>query len=271
MGEGFADPGGPAEKSPAGSLFDQPLLEVEKGFHIALDASVSYGWISGYVQTPRGGAPSSTSDKRPTFEELGIDAATVFNITLSASLDSHHLYGAAHLLYLNGGNTLQENLVFHGTQYPAGTRVDADITLNWYEIGYKYNIHFAKQGNLSLAPIFAVALWDFSAQLESAGIKDDRSYMKPTPRVGLEFNWAPLNKFLVTAKAVGSIPIQHLPGIYTLGLTGEYMLVIKDRFRISLGLGIGYEWMRFEDSQQVPNRISANIGPSGILGVEIKY
>ena len=271
MGEGFADPSGPIEKRPPGSLFDRPLLEVEKGFHIVLDTSVSYGWISGYVQTPRGGAPSSTSEKRPTLKELGIDAATVFNISLSASLDSHLLYGAAHLLDLNGENTLQENLVFHGKQYPAGTRVEADVTLNWYEIGYQYNIHFAKQGNLSIAPTVAVALWDFSAQLQSDGIKDDRSYMKATPRVGLEFKWAPLKKFLVTGKAVGSLPIQHLPGIYTLGLTGKYMLVNKDRFRILLGLGIGYDWMRFEDSQQVPNRISANIGPLGVLGVEIEY
>jgi hypothetical protein len=275
MGKGlivYAESNTPAENRVPKSLLGLPLFEVEKKFHLGFDASGSYGPMSGYLQTPAGGAPSSTSNKRPKFEELGIDTATMINLSLSVGRDPHSIYGAGHLVDLSGENTLDEALIFHGKGYPAGTRVKADVKLNWYEIGYQYNIHFGKERiNFSIAPTIAVALWDFNTELESNGEKNSRSYMKGTPRIGLELEWYPMNCFTISGKAIGSIPLENLPHIYTVSLTGKYNILNKDRVKILLVTGVEYNHIDYKDSQTKSNHIRADMGPLGIVGAEIRF
>jgi hypothetical protein len=262
----------PGENKAPMSLLGWTYVKAEKGFHLVFDASGSYGPISGYIQTPLGGAPSSTSDKRPKFDELGIDMMTMVNLSLSAGLDSHHIYGSAHLVDLSGKSTLDEELIFHGRGYPAGTRVKSDVNLNWYEIGYQYNIHFGKERmNLRMAPTVAFALWDFRTELESNGGKNSRSYIKGTPRLGLDFEWFPAKRFSISGKAIGSLPFNNMPHIYTVGLVGKYNLMDINRFKISLFMGVEYNWVDFKDNQTEPNHVKANMGPLGLIGAEIKF
>jgi hypothetical protein len=262
----------PMENKASKSLLGLPLFEIEKKFHLNLDASGSFGPISGYLQTPAGGAPSSTSNKRPKFDELGIDTATIVNLSLSANRDPHSIYGAGHLVDLSGGNTLDEALIFHGRQYPPGTRVRTDVKLNWYEIGYQYHIHFGKEReNLNVAPTIAFALWDFSTELESHGEKNSRGYTKATPRIGLDLEWYPMNWLTVSGKAIGSIPLENLPHIYTVSLTGKYSILNKDRLKIMLFAGVEYNHIDYKDSQIKSNHIRADMGPMGIVGAEIKF
>jgi hypothetical protein len=247
-------------------------LDVEKDFQLAFNASGLYGLVSGYTQTPLGGAASSTSDKRPKFDELGINTMTMVNLSLLGGLNSHYVYSAAHLVDLSGESSLDEKLIFHGKEYLAGTKVKADVKLNWYDIGYQYNIHFGKERvNFSVSPTVAFALWDFSTELESETEKNSRSYIKGTPRVGLEFEWLPWKRFSVFGKAIGSLPLKNIPHIYTVGLTGKYILLSKDRLKILLFMGVEYNQIDFKDSQTEPNHIKANMGPLGLVGGELKY
>ena len=268
----YAEPDTPEENKAPMVLLGWTHLETEKGFHLAFDASGSYGPISGYTQAPLGGAPSSTSDKRPKFDELGINTMTMVNLSLSGGMDSHYVYGAAHLVDLSGENTLDEKLTFHGKQYPAGTRVKSDVNLSWYEMGYQYNIHFGKERmNLNIAPTVAFALWDFSTELESNGGRNSRSYIKGTPRIGLEFEWSPVNRFSLCGKAIGSLPFNNIPHIYTVGLTGRYDIANINRLKILLFMGVEYNHIDFKDSQTEANHIKANMGPLGLIGTELKF
>jgi hypothetical protein len=268
----YAESNNPTENNPSKTLLGLPLFEVEKKFHLDFDASGSFGPISGYLQTPAGGVPSSTSNKRPTFEELGIHMATMVNLSLSASRDPHSIYVAGHLVDVSGEDTLDETLIFHGKEYPAGTRVKADVKLNWYEIGYQYHIHFGKERvNLDVAPTIAFALWDFSTEVESNGEKNSRGYVQGTPRIGLELEWYPMNSLTVCGKAIGSIPIENLPQIYTASLIGKYSILNKDRLKVLLFMGIEYDGIYYKDSQTKSNHIKADIGPLGIVGAEIKF
>jgi hypothetical protein len=257
---------------PTTSFLGSTRLEGQKGFYLDFEASGSYGPISGYMQTPLGGMPGSTSDKRPKFDELGIDRMMMVNLSLSGGMGSHQVYVAAHLVNLSGEATLDQALIFHGEEYPAGTEVKANTRLNWYEIGYQYNIHFGKErASLSIAPIAALALWDFSVELKANDEKNSRSYMKGTPRVGLEFEWLPVKPFSVSGKAIASLPFDNMPHIYTLGLTGKYSFVDKDRLKISLFAGVEYDQVDFKDNQTEPNHVKANMGPLGLVGMEIKF
>jgi hypothetical protein len=268
----YAGPDTPGEDKPRISLLGWTDLEAEKGFHVAFDASGSYGPISGYMQTPLGGAPSSTSAKRPKFDELGIDMMTMVNLSLSAGKDSHYIYGSAHLVDLSGESTLDQELIFHGRGYPAGARVKSDVSLNWYEIGYQYNIHFGKERmSFCMAPTVAFALWDFNAELKSNNGKNSRSYIKGTPRLGLGFEWFPAKRLSVSGKAVGSLPFNSMLHIYTVGLVGKYNLMEVNRLKISLFMGVEYNWIDFKDDQTEPNHVKANMGPLGLIGAEIKF
>lgn len=247
-------------------------IKSEKGFRLVFDISVSYGPISGYMQTPLGGAPSSTSDKRPKFKELDIDMATTANISFSTGINSHYIYGAVHLLDLSGERNLDETLIFHGKEYPAGARIKSDVKLNWSEIGYQYNISLIKkQFILNIAPTVEFVLLDFSGELESKGEKNDRSYSKGTPRIGFEFEWLPVNRFSVSGKVIGALPINNLPDIYTVNFSAKYAIMNKDRLKVLLELGIEYNYIDYKDSQTMPNHIKASIGPSGLFGVKIKF
>ena len=125
--------------------------------------------------------------------------------------------------------------------------------------------------NLSIAPTAAFALWDFSTELESNGGKNSRSYIKGTPRFGLEFEWFPVKRFSVSGKAIGSLPFNNIPHINTVGLTGKYYLIDKDRLKISLFMGVEYDQIDFKDSQTEPNHVKANMGPLGLAGAEIRF
>lgn len=253
-------------------LLGWTYLEAEKRFHLVFDASGSYGSISGYTQTPLGGVPSSTSDKRLKFDELGIDTMTMVNLSLSGGVGPHSIYGAAHLVDVSGKDTLDEKLIFHGGEYPAGMRVKSDINLSWYEIGYQYNIYFGReQMKFSIAPTVAFALWDFKVELESNGAKNSRSYIQWTPRVGPEFAWSPVKRFSISGKAIASLPFNNLPHIYAVRLTGKYNFMNIDRLKILLFMGVEYDQIDSEDSQTEPNHVKANMGPLGLFGAEIKF
>src|SRR5262245_23130873 len=44
----------------------------------AAEGGVLYGSVDGYLQTPNGGGPGTTSPHRPTLHELGIDDAVLY-------------------------------------------------------------------------------------------------------------------------------------------------------------------------------------------------
>lgn len=173
---------------------------------------------------------------------------------------------------LSGEKTLNEELIFHGRGYPVGMRVKSDVNLSWYDIGYQYNIRFGKERtNLRMAPTVAFTLWDFNAELESNSGRNSRSYIKGTPRLGLEFEWFPVKRFSVSGKAIGSLPFNNMPHIYTVGLVGKYNVMDINRFKMSLFMGVEYNWVDFKDNQTERNHVKANMGPLGLVGAEITF
>jgi len=126
----------------------------ERGFSAALEGSGAYGPVDGYVQTPAGGAPGTTSGKRPTFQELGIDDFVSAEGSLNLGWRAHGLYAGGRLLRLDGDSTLNSGLVSQGTTFPAGTSVKSRVQLDSYRFGYQYRAAWANEGGtlLGLSP-----------------------------------------------------------------------------------------------------------------------
>src|SRR6266571_3550066 len=60
--------------------------------HFSLEGMWLYGPVSGYMQTPSGGKTGTTSSKRPTLKELGIDNASVFDAELTGEIGNQGFY-----------------------------------------------------------------------------------------------------------------------------------------------------------------------------------
>src|SRR5262245_28907593 len=110
------------------------------GFRFTLDGAWLWGPANGQLQTPSGGEPGSTSKERPTLEELGIETASVFDVSATAGWGPHELYIGGQWICLSGSATLDQTLISQGMTFPAGTSVDSSVQFDWYRFGYRYRI-----------------------------------------------------------------------------------------------------------------------------------
>ena len=62
-------------------LVAQARAQQEKpaDWRFSIEPSYLYGNIQGYVQTPSGGEPGTTSGRRPKLDEIGISSASVYD------------------------------------------------------------------------------------------------------------------------------------------------------------------------------------------------
>jgi hypothetical protein len=245
----------------------------EKNLWIAPEGSFRYGAVHGFVQTPRGGSPGTTNNKRPTLKEMDIKYAAMGDVSLTAGLRNHAIYSGARLVQLKGENVLDSTLISHGMTFPAGSSVKGNVQLNWYQVGYQHRFFYSNgQGtSFGLNPAVGFALLDFKYKLEGGGSLADRSYMKVAPQIGLDWEWKPKGRFSVTGGVWGSLPIYDMPFILSTEVVGNFRLWGKGGSRGLLFLGIGYDRVEYKDKQEVPNHIKADIGPEFIGGLQIRF
>ena len=248
---------------------DQP---VHLGFDIAAD--YRFGNIDGYVQTPSGGDPGTSSHHRPTFNELGVDTVNIFDFALAAHCRPSIFSAGGQIIRVHGDSTLSTDLTSHGTLFPAGSSVTSDIQLDWYRFGYQYEFSIdlgEGSGEFDLAPGVEADLLDFSYSLDGGGAHAHRSYAKPGLRIGGTIEWLTDSPFSVEATAFWGLPISDTVQVLSLDLVGRYQLWGRRNSGGSAFLGIGYESIQYEDNQTLSNHIKADIGPLLIAGLQVQF
>lgn len=239
----------------------------------ALEGAAFYGPAKGYVQTPLGGAPSTTSAKRPRLGELGINSAVIGAGTLTASWDHNEVFGSAEFIRLSGSGVLGNDLLTHGVSFPAGSAVSSDVSLDTYRIGYRYRFDFAStdQGvpQITLAPSIDAAFWSFDYGISGNGNHTSRSYLLPTAQLGLLASWRPSGgPFSVDADLAASPPgIARIPFLAAEQITARYRFLHTGNFDLTGSLGVRFEQFNYFDNQTVPNHIRTDLGPMLVLGV----
>ena len=244
----------------------------EEGFHAAADAAFLYGPIRGYLQTPAGGNPGTTSHDRPTFDELGIHTAPMVDASVAAGWGAHDFYGGARVIDLSGSSTLTQDLLTHNVPFNAGTAVSSTVQLNWYRIGYDYRwLLRHDETTLRLDPAIEAVIWDFNYSISGGGQSTSRTYLKGSVRLGLRAEWSPRDRFSLSGQLFESIPIPGQPMILTVQGLGGYRLWGAPNRGGTVSLGIGYDLLNHHDLQTVPNHIHAEIGPLLIAGLSVKF
>lgn len=244
------------------------------GFGAELEGSVRYGPIRGYLQTPNGGAPGTTSSKRPTFQELNIDDFLSPDALVRLRWNDHAFYGGASLVRLDGDSTLDTTLISHGTTFPAGTSVKSAVQLDSYRLGYQYRFTWANEAgtSLTISPAIGIGFLNFDYNLKAGGgLAARRGYFVGGPQLGLNAGWSPPGRFSIDGGIFNSLPEVGNLFILSAQLRGSYRLWGHGERGGRVFLGVGYDWLDYEDGQQVPNHIKAQLGPMLLLGINTRF
>src|SRR5438874_669898 len=67
----------------ASALAARAQAQRDDDFHLSFQGSYLYGPADGFIQTPSGGRPGTTSRQRPRFGEMGINDASIGDVQLN--------------------------------------------------------------------------------------------------------------------------------------------------------------------------------------------
>ena len=258
---------GSLQASEESSKADTPWFEVSGG--------LQYGSIDGFLQTPSGGHQGTTSHERPTFDELGINTVLSFDGSLDAHWKMHTLIAGVQLNRFSESTTLHDSLISQNISFPANTHVASDIRLDWYRFGYLYTFDLSPKDHKKtffISPGVGIALLDFHYELK--GDEDqhaDRAYTKGALRLLCNIDWKIIEGLDLQARTSASLPISNTPSIINLSLAAEKNLFSTSGITGSAYLGIAYEKIEYEDNQDVPNHIKAEMWPLVTAGLKMKF
>jgi hypothetical protein len=256
-----------------------PPRDDSAGWSLAAEARYLYGPVKGKFQTPTGGNVGTTTNNRPTLKELGFDHASAPDFSGSASLGDHRVYAGYQMLRFSGSSTLDQPLTSQGHDFPAGESVKADVTLDWFRAGYAHRFVVDVPGDrlpdLTLYPAVGAAVLNFDYRLRQRGPGGnvDRSYILPTPQLGLGGEWPLTGRLSLVADGLFSIPVGSQPLIDLGEVSARYRLVDGRRLAVDASIGAAYERIRYNDDarQQVPNDIDVRFGPAVIAGLSFHF
>jgi hypothetical protein len=249
------------------------------GWQLAVEARYLYGPVKGKLQTPTGGNPGTTTNNRPTLKELGFEHASVPDVSATTDLGNHRIYAGYRFLRLSGSSTLDQPLISQGHSFPAGESVSADVTLDWFRVGYAHrfvvNLPGDQLPDLALYPAVGAAILNFDYRLQQRGPGGDvhRSYILPTPQIGLGAEWPLTGRLALVADGLVSIPVGSQPLINSGEIGARYRIVDDRRLRVDAFIGVAYDHIQYNDDarQTVPNDIDVRFGPAVVAVLAFRF
>ncbi|WP_456372505.1 hypothetical protein [Thiolapillus sp.] len=228
------------------------------------------GSLDGFVQTPAGGEPGTTSRSRPTFDELDFDRQTALDAYAMFNMEGHQFEIGGQWQRQSGKSVIRKDLVSQKKFFPVGTQVNADIQTDWYRINYLYALNRTNE-NISLSAGGGLVWFDFDYQLKSHTAKADRAYSKLGYRIGAAMTWRINDRFTLDSRLFAPIPLPNTPEVWTLDINAKYSLWESAASRTLLSAGVGYNRLDYEDGQKVPNHIRVEISPYFRLGLILEF
>jgi hypothetical protein len=224
-----------------------------------LDITVEQGYapISGYLQTPSGGKPGTSSIKRPTFGELDADDTNYTDFDFQYQKGKYIPYIGLRFMTVDSSGVLEKDLITRGQTLLKGESYDHETSFNIYRAGVKYDLEY-------LTPKVEWALMDFSYELETPTVSVKRAYTKSSVRIGVEkvFKFDKLDLEFETA---GSIPLSNTPQIFTVGTKLRYWFTDS----LNVGVGVQYFYLDYEDNQRLSNHLRLEMKPA--VGISLQY
>lgn len=251
------------------SFAEETNPAAQKSFEAS--TSINWGPVNGFVQTPSGGRPGTSSIKRPTLDDLNIDESTYYDVLLAWYWRKSSLYVGSQFIRLSGSGILGKDIVSHGIPLSAGTPFDSDIAFDWYRLGISYSF-FGQGGMPTISPKIEVAFLNFDYILDTPEGKAVRSYVKLAPRVGMEIKM-PLQDIVdLKLDAATSIPFSNTPIISNVSAElGAHILPKSSIVDARIFSRFGFQRIDYEDNQELPNHVRLEIEPFIAIGVTVLF
>ena len=253
-----------------GTAVAQEVRESPEGVTIGIQGSFNFGRIDGYLQTPTGGHPGTSSKQRPKFNELGINDVAFYDTSVNMRWRDLRVYGEYEFIRLSDSATLSQPLLTRGVSFSAGDHVSTDDQLDWGRIGAGWSFWFLDR-RLELTPKAELALFDFDYQISSGTQSPTRSYIKGCGRVGVEATYYLNSRISFKLDGGASLPLSNTPQIATVTGTANLRVFESHHAKGEVFAGVGMEWIDYEDNQTLPNHIKAEIGPFLTVGLGFSF
>jgi hypothetical protein len=244
------------------------------GMDVRLRAEMRAGPITdGYVQTPIGGQPGTTSPKRPTFDEVGAKTAWAPSADLRFAFGHHRVHAGGTWWVLHGDETLQEDLLTHGDPiYPAGTFMSSGTEFLSMWLGYGYALQLGSTpGRLTLTPGAGLYGHAQAYEVSGDGRTSTRDFSSFSPMLDAELIWHPGGRIHVSAEL--RLVMDDALGLSspTDGIDAAVRLHLDLWRDANVFFGVGYSRWDHHDEQQVPNDSSFEVAPWFSVGCEFRF
>jgi hypothetical protein len=246
--------------------------------HVGLRPVVRFGPVSGSWQTPRGGAPGTTSPGRPRFDETGVSTSTEVGVTATVDAGRHRLEVSYARQVLGGSaHALSQDLVSQASSFPAGTGVTSDSSIDWMSAhyGYLFEVPLGSADRLQLWPEVGLRAVGQHHRLDgSNGARVSRHYTTTMPDLALDWSWRPrgTGTLRFSGRVAQTLTVSGSP------ITRNHVFEALARAhldfssRASLFVEGGWRGVDLRDDQpQVQNRLRLDYGPWVGLGGEIRF
>jgi len=174
-----------------GTHAGQSTIDLEVGF-------VTTGYND--VRIPGdSGTPFSLSD------DLDAEDTAAFRIRYGRQLSEKHWMGIlAAPLTVESEGTLDEEVNFDGTTFPAGGEIDASFRFDSYRFIYRYLLKSSETFSFSLGG--ALKIRDAAIRLESAGLKAENDNLGLVPLLSFNLTWSPYRRiaFVIDGEALAA-------------------------------------------------------------------
>ena len=234
----------------------------------------NFGRISGFVQIPKGGQFNTTTDRRPTFDELDIKNINYPELFVGAKWDNFGVYYGMKYKSFKGSATLNEDLKTHDIQLRKGDKISSKHLYAFHNLGFSYD--FKVNHKFTLTPKIEFSLFQFSYKFSSSGSNnvsnDERRFNAGGIRVGGEANYQFTEDFAVRFDVMTHVPHDSIKSSLDASLTASYNLYRSGNTEINAIAGIGYDSFKYRDTQKdMQNFMDSKTKPVYKLGVELKF
>jgi hypothetical protein len=234
-----------------------------------LRGEVRVGNPRGHVQIPKGGGPGTTSPDRPTFDEVGVEAAWGPVLDLSYRNGRHLFHVGGGFWVLHGSELLRDPLISHEKSYPAGIDLESSTEIGEAWLGYGHT--FCLGRCVTLTPGLGVYASRLQYEISGGGQTSRREFTILSPMLEAELAWNPGGRIHLSTDV--RVVADEWWGRKS--PTQVFEVALRAHFDLSscsrLSLSVGATHISHYDDQPVPNDYLLEVLPWFGFGGEFRF
>ncbi len=230
--------------------------------------SLSYGFVDGFIQTPRGGSLGTTSYRRPTLDELNIHKDNFYTFGVGFILNDYAATFNYNHFSPKGETLLTQNLITHANFIGVGNVFTSELDLELFSFGFGKSFHLFQ--DWVLTPLLILNVLKYHYEFDSALCNSSRTFNVVGFDAGLKAQYFFTTAFSTDIQVAIPIPgFNFTAGSIDMGINMAF--TVSDHISVIPRLAIGMLRMDYKDHQEIPNHIRYTNAPFGTFGVIVHF